>query len=271
MLSWWARRVETDRVLGAFDAEVRRSARPDGSGARIEAGPLVVRWVGADGRGWSGIAWSRLNDAEADAVIAEQVAYFAARDETFEWKLYDYDRPPDLDRRLAAASFAAEGEESLMVTEVSSIPAQADLPPGLRLLPVTDEAGVGLLTDVHERVFGTDSSRLRRSVLAQLQDRPEAVAMVVAMAGDQPVCSARIEFLPGSSFASLWGGGTLASWRGQGIYRALIAYRARLAAARGYRYLYVDASPDSQPILARLGFSRLARTTPYIWDPRAQA
>ena len=95
--------------------------------------------------------------------------------------------------------------------------------------------------------------------------------MVVAMAGDQPVCSARIEFLAGSSFASLWGGGTLASWRGQGIYRALIAYRARLAAARGYRYLYVDASPDSQPILARLGFSRLARTTPYVWDPRAQS
>ena len=57
----------------------------------------------------------------------------------------------------------------------------------------------------------------------------------------------------------------------QGIYRALIAYRARLAAARGYRYLYVDASPDSQPILARLGFSRLARTTPYVWDPRAQS
>lgn len=263
--------MEPDRVLAAFDAEVRRRARPDGSGARIEADPLVVRWVGTDGRGWSGIAWSGLDDADADAVIAAQVAYFAARDEAFEWKLYDYDRPPDLDRRLRAAGFAAEGEESLMVTEVSSVLAQVDLPSGLRLLPVTDEAGVGLLTDVHERVFGTDSSRLRRSLLAQLRDRPEAVAMVVAMAGDQPVCSARIEFLPGSSFASLWGGGTLASWRGQGIYRALIAYRARLAAARGYRYLYVDASPDSQPILARLGFSRLARTTPYVWDPRAQS
>jgi hypothetical protein len=56
--------------------------------------------------------------------------------------------------------------------------------------------------------------------------------------------------------------------RGQGIYRALIAYRARLAAGRGYRYLYVDASPDSQPILARPGFSHLARTTPYVGDPR---
>ena len=268
---WWARRVEPDGALAAFDAEVRRSVRPDGSGARIEAEPLVVRWVGAEGRGWSGIAWSRLGDADADAVIAAQVAYFAARDEKFEWKLYDYDRPADLGARLLAAGFAAEGEESLMVTEVSSAPTQVDVPPGVRLLPVTDEAGVGLLTDVHERVFGTDASRLRRSLLAQLRDHPESVAMAVALAGDQPVCSARIEFLPGSSFASLWGGGTLPEWRGQGIYRALIAYRARLAAARGYRYLYVDASPDSRPILARLGFSRLARTTPYVWDPRAHA
>ena len=196
--------------------------------------------MGADGRGWSGIAWSGLGDADADAAIAAQVAYFAARGEEFEWKLYDYDRPPDLGGRLMAAGFAAAGEESLMVTEVSSVPTQGDLPSGVRL---------------------------RRSVLAQLHDHPDAVAMVVAMAGDQPICSARIEFLPGSSFASLWGGGTLPGWRGRGIYRALIAYRARLAAARRYRYLYVDASPDSQPILARLGFSRLAVTTPYVWDP----
>ena len=84
--SCWARRMDSDRVLAAFDAEVRRNVRPDGSGARIEADPPVVRWVGADDQGWSGIAWSGLGDA--DAVIAGQVAYFAARGEQFEWKLY---------------------------------------------------------------------------------------------------------------------------------------------------------------------------------------
>ena len=268
-------------MLAAFDAEVRRSVQPDGSGARVEAGPLVVRWAGGDGGGWSGITWSGLGEADADAAIAEQVAYFAARGahgEKFEWKLYDYDRPPDLARRLLAAGFAAEGEEWLMVREVpaevelagAELPS-VELPSGVRLLPVTDEAGVDLLIEVHERVFGTDHSRLRRSLLAQLRDCPEVTAMVVAMAGDEPVCSARIEFLPGTSFASLWGGGTLPAWRGRGIYRALVAYRTRLAAARGYRYLYVDAAPDSRPILARLGFTRLARTTPYVWDPSAQA
>src|SRR5690348_2249663 len=103
------RRMEPYQVLAAFDAEVRRGVRPDGPGARVEADPLVVRCVGADGQGWSGIAWSGLDDANADAVIAAQVAYFAARGEEFEWKLYDYDRPPDLGERLLAAGFAAAG------------------------------------------------------------------------------------------------------------------------------------------------------------------
>jgi hypothetical protein len=51
---------------------------------------------------------------------------------------------------------------------------------------------VDLLADVHERVFGTDSSRLRRSVLAQLRDRPETVAMVVAMAGAAVTCTSTL-------------------------------------------------------------------------------
>jgi hypothetical protein len=50
-------RMEPDLVLAAFDAEVRRSVRPDGSGARIEADPLVVRWMAGGGRGLPGRAW----------------------------------------------------------------------------------------------------------------------------------------------------------------------------------------------------------------------
>ena len=40
-----------------------------------------------------------------------------------------------------------------MVGEVSAVPAQAALPSGVRLVPVTDPAGVGLLIEVHERVL----------------------------------------------------------------------------------------------------------------------
>ncbi|MYR23936.1 GNAT family N-acetyltransferase, partial [Streptomyces sp. SID6137] len=53
---------------------------------------------------------------------------------------------------------------------------------------------------------------------------------------------------------------------GRGLYRALVAHRARIAAARGCRYLQVDASPMSRPILERLGFLPLSITTPYLYE-----
>ncbi|HLU75640.1 MAG TPA: GNAT family N-acetyltransferase [Nonomuraea sp.] len=87
------------------------------------------------------------------------------------------------------------------------------------------------------------------------------------MAGDEPVSAARMELYPGTGFAGLWSGGTVPGWRGRGLYRALVARRARLAADHGYRYLQVDASPDSRPILERLGFLPLTTTTPYTYDP----
>ena len=93
------------------------------------------------------------------------------------------------------------------------------------------------------------------------------IVALVALAGDEPVSSARMELVPGTRFAGLWGGGTDPAWRGRGIYRALIAHRARIAAERGYRYLQVDASDQSRPILERLGFAALSTTTPYLYTP----
>jgi len=261
---------DTAAALSAFDVQVRRSLHSDGSGAVGERAGPVVRWIPAGGEGWSGIVWSDLDAATADRVIAEQVAFYAARGEEFEWKLYSYDQPPDLAQRLLAAGFVAQDAESLMVAETARIagPGGADvvLPEGIRLVEVTDEAGVEQMIEVHDRVFGPDP-RLRASLLTQLRSSPESTVMVLAMAGDEPVCSARIGFGTDTDFAGLWGGGTLPQWRGRGIYRALVGYRARLAAARGYRYLQVDASPESRPILERLGFACLATTTPFIWSP----
>jgi ribosomal protein S18 acetylase RimI-like enzyme len=262
-----------DATLRAmFDEQVRRRTRADAPGVCAEADGQVVRQVAGDGLGWSGITWSDLaGPSDADRAIAAQVRYFARLGRPFEWKLYDYDQPSDLGGRLAAAGFVPDEDEAVMVAEVPDVPADVTLPPGVTVRPVATEADVGLLIQVHERVFGRDKSRLHQDLLAQLREAPQSVAMVLAMAGDEPVSSARADFPPGSEFAGLWGGGTLPAWRGRGIYRALIAYRAGLAARRGYRYLTVDASADSEPILRRLGFRCLARTTPYQWAPEGAA
>ncbi|MFJ4979313.1 GNAT family N-acetyltransferase [Streptomyces coeruleorubidus] len=253
-------------LLALFDRELRERARPDGPGVRVERTGGVVRRV-AGGQGWNGVVWSALDEAEADAAIAGQVAHYTGLGLEFEWKLYGHDRPADLGQRLRAAGFRPEPEETLMIGEIGELVLDAEPPPGVRLEPVTGPTGVGLVADVHEKAFGTDSSRLRDELVAQLSADPDTVVAVVAMAGDEPVSAARMELVPGTRFAGLWGGGTVESWRGRGIYRALVTHRAHVAAERGYRYLQVDASNQSRPILERLGFTPLTTTTPYVYTP----
>ncbi|MEE1742079.1 GNAT family N-acetyltransferase [Streptomyces sp. BE147] len=256
-------------LLALFDHGMRENARPDGPGARVERAGPVVRQVGtADD--WNGVVWSapELDSGTADAAIAAQVAYYTAlgHDE-FEWKLYAHDRPADLPRRLRAAGFVPEPPETLMIAPVGPAATAVELPAGVRFRTVTDAAGAELMAAAHERVFGSDPSRLRRQVLARLERDPDSFVGVLATAGDEPVSSARMELYPGTGFAGLWGGGTVTPWRGRGIYRALVAFRTRIAAERGCRYLQVDASDRSAPILRRLGFTALGATTPYVYRP----
>ena len=158
-----------------------------------------------------------------------------------------------------------------MVSEIESLDLHVSPPPGIRLLPVADATTVEMVARVHEEVFGVDHGWLRRSLLARLNETPAPVAAAVALAGDLPICSARVELHAGTEFASLWGGGTLPGFRGRGVYRAMVAHRARIAAERGFRYLFVDASTESRGILERLGFVRLSATTPYVWRQGAWA
>jgi hypothetical protein len=259
--------MQAASALAQFNLQVRQGTRQEEPGAVVEADDTIVRWVSASDQGSSWITWSRLNEQNADAVIAAQVAFFAGRRQQFEWKLYDYDQPADLAARLLAAGFVPDDEEVVMVAEAAQVAAQVPLPPGVQLREATGEAGIAQLFEVHQLAFGSSEPHLRQSLLTQLREAPQSLGMVLALAGDEPVCAARIEFSPGCDFAGLWGGGTVPAWRGRGLYRATVGYRARMAVARGYRYLQVDALPTSQPILTRLGFVPLARTTPYIWDP----
>ena len=260
--------MDAKKVLADYDAQVRRSTRADLAGSAVEDLGNVVRWLAPPGQGLSAITWSALDAASADAVIAAQRDYFAARGDGVEWKLYDYDQPPDLADRLVAAGFVPDDEELMLVADTAAIQAEVVLPEGVRLVPVTDPAGVHALMEVHRHEPGSEEmSWLTNALLETLDDPRQLTEMIVAMAGDEPVSSARIEFVPGTDFAGLWGGSTVPQWRGKGIFRALVAYRAGRAAARGYKYLQVDASQMSRPILKRLGFSPLASTTPYVWKP----
>jgi ribosomal protein S18 acetylase RimI-like enzyme len=257
-------------LLDAFDAQLRgRVPEALPAGVTVERdGPLLRYSDRASGGFVEYRDLGGLDGAALDELIARQMRFFAGREMRFEWKTYGHDLPDDLPERLRAAGLEPEPEESLMVAEVSAVAVEPSVPGGVAIREVTRRADLDRIAAMEEAIWG-DASRawLADMLESERAADPDALAIVVAEAGGEVVCAGWIRFAAGTEFASLWGGGTLSAWRGRGIYRALVAHRAGLAAARGVRYLQVDASPDSRPILERLGFAVLTTTTPYVWSP----
>ena len=254
--------MDRQAVLAAFDEQIRQHPALNTPDGHIEHDHGVIRSVSGED-GWTGVTWSNLDEVSADAVIASQISRFAELSPPWEWKHYSYDQPPDLPDRLLAAGFKREPAEALLVAEIADLTLDVPPPPGIELRAVVDKQGVEALLSVHDEVFGGDHSPLKQTVLAGLGRQPSTTVGVVAWAGQTPIAAGRVEFHVGTDFASLWGGVTLPAWRGRGVFRSLVAHRTTLASARGFRYIQVDASPDSRPILQRFGFVELATTTPF--------
>lgn len=244
-------------VRSTFDRQLRQDVRP-APGTSVERDEHVTRLIGPD---WSAVVWSDLAAADVDEVLARQVARFAGT--SWEWKHYSGDQPPDLPARLLRAGFVADPPESVMVADVADLDLDVAPPDGVELVTVTTAEDVEELVRLHDQVFGGSHRAVGRQVAAALGATEPAVVAVLARAGDTTVAAGRVELHHGTDFASIWGGGTVPGWRHRGVFRALVARRAALAADRGFRYLQVDALPTSRPILARLGFVELATTTPY--------
>jgi GNAT superfamily N-acetyltransferase len=259
-------------LLGAYDAQLRAHVHdrlPDS--VRVERDGPLLRTVDFGDRGMVDYRdLAGLDGGELDALIARQVRIFAERGEPVEWKLHGHDRPADLAERLRAAGFVPEDMETVLIAPVSAIAVGASVPDGVVVREVSGSADLGRIAQMEEAVWQEDHGWIDDLGKERAAD-PDGLRIVVAEAGDVVVCAGWIRFPSGTEFATLWGGATLPAWRGRGIYRALVAERARLAAERGCRYLEVDASDESRPILERLGFVAVTTTTPYVWSPPAVA
>ncbi len=248
-------------MLAEFDRQMRRDPAQE-PGSRVERGEQVTRII-SSGDGWNGVLWTDLSEADAEAVIEAQISRFAQLARPWEWKYYSYDRPAGLPGLLHAAGLAADPAETLLVAEIADLNLTVGPPAGVELIPVTDARVADAVVRAHDEVFGGDHAVIGSAIMAALETHPQPVEAVVAVAGDTVIAAGRVEFPERRDFASIWGGGTLPAWRGRGVFRSLVSYRALLARERGYRYLQVDASAESRPILRRLGFTELAVTTPF--------
>jgi len=265
--------MTTDPLLAAYDDQLRSDAEMAGAHDLRREGPL---WWGVFDHG--GFVSYRdlggLEGADLDALVERTVAHF--RDDTdvtsFEWKSRGHDRPADLGERLAAHGLEAEPQETVMIGEATLLDVEvplADTPQGpvvlRRLEPgPTAAADVARMLAAQEAVFGNGRGPSLASTLAEMESgRSE---LWVAEVGDRVVCAGRLTPVEGTEFAGIWGGATVPDLRGRGIYRALVAARARSAVERGIRYIHSDCTDMSRPILERSGLRAVTTTTPYVWS-----
>ncbi|RLV47773.1 GNAT family N-acetyltransferase [Nocardioides mangrovicus] len=248
--------------LAAYDEQLRGAAEIPNAVSTTRLGPLYLARF-RSGRGFVG--YRDLAGADAATIagwVGEVVEHFADPPvNDLEWKTRGHDDAPGLHDALLAHGFVPEEQESVMVGEARLLTEAVELPAGVRLRAVTEEGDVRAASAVADRIFGDPVSTHRAdSVLRSLAGGSQ---LWVAEADGEIVSTGRIEPVPGTEFAGLWGGVTVPQWRGRGVYRALTAARARAALDLGKRLLNSDSTQFSRPILERSGLVKVTTTTPY--------
>jgi len=252
--------MDRPRTLTLYDQEMRQDP-PIGPGESVERNATFVRVVGP--RGW--IAYSHLAPGEAAACVEREADTIRRRGVPVEWKLYDYDLPPDLATLLAENGFVADPPETLMAIDLHDPLDVGRRPDRVTVEQITDPAELQEAGRVSEVAFGVGHG-WEVSDYLPLLGTPE-LAIFLARVDGTAASAGRLDLPSGRSFASLWGGGTTPEFRGLGVYRALVAARAEAARARGFRYLTVDALETSRPILERVGFQPLSRVVGWVLTP----
>jgi hypothetical protein len=252
--------MDLEHVRQRLDAERRTLVR---AGEVLEILPLLTRNRGIDGS-WHAVTWSSLSNSNGDEIIAEQVQYYRAQRAEVEWKAYAHDPPRDLLERLARHGFEIGVREAVLVLDLRDPPAWVNAESSTTVVRVEGLDQVEVYRRLAEEVFQESCQRQASELAQAIRGGSREHAGYIALDDGVPACIGRLYSHRDSVFGGLYGGGTLSGHRGRGLYRALVAARARDAIAAGAHYLQVDALPTSRPILERLGFLHLTDTWPCV-------
>jgi hypothetical protein len=259
--------ASTQAYLRAYDEQLRTDAETPGAIAVEELGPLrLVTFPG--GRGF--VTYRDLAGADAATVaswVRQVVEHYRADPaiERVEWKTRGHDRAPRLHESLVQHGFEPQDAESIMIGEAALLDVDVAVPDTVTLRRVSSEDDVRAMGAMQDVAFGDAVSNHGADTLLRRLGLDDALELWVAESAGQVVGAGRLEPVPGSDFAGIWGGAVLRAWRGRGIYRALTAARARSALALGRTLIHSDSTDLSRPILERSGLVAVSTTTPYEW------
>lgn len=256
------------RLLSLYDEQLRTDAETPSASAVTRLGPLrLVTFPG--GRGF--VTYRDLDGADADTVrglVRGALAHYRADPAItrVEWKTRGHDHAPGLPRALVDHGFVAREAESIMMGGAEALAVDVPVPDGVSLRRVTAEGDVRAMCAAQDEAFGDPVSSEVADALLRRLARDDGMELWVAEAGGRIVGAGRLEPVAGSDVAGIWGGAVLPARRGRGIYRALVAARARSALRHGRTVVHSDSTDFSRPILERAGLVRVSTTTPYHWQ-----
>ncbi|MCL6422613.1 GNAT family N-acetyltransferase [Brachybacterium sp. JHP9] len=260
-----------EELLRLYDQQLRAEAEVADADEVTAIGPVLAAIFPARGRGFA-TARPIPAGTDVEALVAEVAAHFQSdpRVSNAEWKTRGHDGTLGLLDALARHGFRLEEVETIMAGDIDAvIAAESPIPVHYSLHRADTPALIREAEALAGRVFGDspeDSARRADELVERDRRWPGSFEMwCVRDARGEIVCSGRVDPVPGSDFAGLWGGACAPEHRGLGLYRALTAARARSARERGVRFLQSDCSPMSRPILERAGLVPITTTTPAVW------
>lgn len=257
--------MDPQSILDLYDQEMRRDA-PIGR-ASIHRQPGLTFFTippPSPRSGW--VIYTRLEAAAADEAIRSTTEFFRQHGGGFEWKVYWHDQPTDIKERLLAHGFVAGEVESVLALDLQAVPREFWAPSPVDIQRLTAPRHLADVAHIENEVFAEESFDIEAVLGVEMQETPDAISVYVAYASGKPASSAWIRYYRERQFAELYGGATVANQRGKGLYTALVLARAREARERGVRFLVVDTSPMSRPILEKRGFVFLTHAQGFVMD-----
>jgi GNAT superfamily N-acetyltransferase len=254
--------MDTSQILELYTRQERIEI--EFPGMRKDNLPHLIRHV-RPAPATSLIGYSELDENNADAAIDEQIEYFRALQLNFSWKVFKSDQPADLKDRLLARGFVTYEEEAVMVLELDEAPASLLAQQNVDLRPITRRQNLVDVIAVMKQVWGGDYHWVYDRLGGHLEI-PNYLNVFVAYVDGRPASTGWVYFTRGGEFASLWGGSTIAEYRGHGLYTALLARRVQAARQQGKRFITIDAGPMSQPIVEKYGFRLLTHAQDFDWE-----
>jgi ribosomal protein S18 acetylase RimI-like enzyme len=278
--------MERPILTDVSPAGLRAAIEADIVASRIYGGDLPVEphedpdaaWmVAPPGDAWrSAVVRAAFAPESADGRIREILATTEARGTWTVWWLAPHHRPADLAERLVTHGFRAVHEVAAMGVDLAVLPERGQLPQGVTIRRVTDDAGVRAYLDVimTEGPPGAPAPshaaiELRRRHIAASLKRGSTQVRRVAWVGGRPVATARLSVAGG--VAGLYGVLTLPAFRGRGIGRAMTLEALLAGRDAGLRIGALQATDMGYRLYRTLGYEELFRYTLLARRPHGTA